>query len=129
MDYQQLLTDVKQYVLKYFEGHHDPDLLYHDMEHTKGVVASATQIANHYQLNDEDFFVVVTAAWFHDIGYLIDKADHEAAGAELAGAHLKQLKVAEALIAKVKECILATRIPKNLPGSCSKLCAMPTFFT
>ncbi|MES2808112.1 MAG: Pycsar system effector family protein [Bacteroidota bacterium] len=121
MNYQQLLSDVKQYVLRYFDGHHDADLLYHDLEHTKGVVDAATQIANHYQLNNEDFFVVVTAAWFHDIGYLIDKADHEAAGAELAVSHLQHLKVDEAVIAKVHDCILATRIPQKPTGKLQQI--------
>jgi hypothetical protein len=32
-------------------------------------VNAAIQIANHYQLDDVGFFVVVTAAWFHDMGY------------------------------------------------------------
>jgi predicted metal-dependent HD superfamily phosphohydrolase len=121
MEYQQLLNDVKQYVLRYFDGHHDADLLYHDLDHTKGVVDAATQIANHYQLNDEDFFVVLTAAWFHDIGYLIDKADHEAAGAELAVAHLKHQKADEAVIAKVKDCILSTRIPQKPKGQLQQI--------
>jgi predicted metal-dependent HD superfamily phosphohydrolase len=116
MDYQQLSDDVKQYVLNYFNTHHDSALLYHDTEHTKGVVVSATQIANHYQLNEEDFFVVATAAWFHDIGYLINKADHEGAGADLAADFLRTKNLDHAVIDKVKSCILATRIPQR-PGN------------
>jgi predicted metal-dependent HD superfamily phosphohydrolase len=116
MEYQQLLEDVKKYVLNYFATHHDPDLLYHDTEHTKGVVAAATRIANHYQLNDEDFFAVVTAAWFHDLGYYTDKANHEESGAGVAAVFLKELNVKQSVIDKVKECILATRIPQKPTG-------------
>jgi HD superfamily phosphodiesterase len=91
MKFQQLLEDVKQYVLDYFHEHHDPELLYHDLDHTKGVVAAATRIANHYQLSDEDFFVVVTAAWFHDIGYLYrQEPTMKKAGASVAAEFLKQ---------------------------------------
>jgi predicted metal-dependent HD superfamily phosphohydrolase len=116
MKYQQLLEDVKQYVLNYFDTHHDPELLYHDTAHTKGVVAAATRIANHYQLSDEDFFVVVTAAWFHDIGYYTDKANHEESGAGVAADFLKQLEVDHEVIDKVKGCILATKIPQKPTG-------------
>jgi predicted metal-dependent HD superfamily phosphohydrolase len=116
MKYQQLLEDVKKYVLNYFDTHHDPELLYHDTDHTKGVVAAATRIANHYQLSDEDFFVVITAAWFHDIGYHTDKANHEEGGAKLAADFLKQIKVDPKVIDKVTGCILATKIPQNPTG-------------
>lgn len=116
MNYQQLLEDGKDYVLNYFKTHHDDDLLYHDLQHTKDVAGAATLIANHYQLNDEDFFVVITGAWFHDTGYFIDKAEHEAASAGLAADFLKSKNVDTAVIDKVKACILATRMPQQPNG-------------
>ncbi|MDB5157241.1 MAG: phosphohydrolase [Mucilaginibacter sp.] len=116
MEYQQLLEDVKQYVLNYFDTHHDPELLYHDLNHTKSVVAAATRIANHYQLSDEDFFVVMTAAWFHDTGYFADKTNHEANGSKLAAGFLEQNKVDAAIIEKVDGCIMATKMPQHPTG-------------
>ncbi|PWK78261.1 putative metal-dependent HD superfamily phosphohydrolase [Mucilaginibacter oryzae] len=113
MKFQPLLEQVKQYVISYFDLHHDPDLVYHNLRHTKDVVAAATQIANHYQLSDEDFFAVVSAAWFHDTGYFTDKTDHEAKSAGLAGHFLKQHKVEQPVIDKVNGCIQATRMPQN----------------
>lgn len=116
MKFQQLLEEVKQHVLGYYEMHHDDTLIYHDLKHTKEVVANATRIANHYQLSDEDFFIVVSAAWFHDIGYFTDKKDHEARGADLAAEHLKHLQVDAAIIDKVRGCIMATKMPQNPKG-------------
>ncbi|MES2429046.1 MAG: Pycsar system effector family protein [Bacteroidota bacterium] len=121
MEFQQLLENVKQYVLNYFDVHHEPDLLYHDVKHTQAVVSAATQIANHYQLNDEDFFVVVTAAWFHDIGYFTDKANHEAAAAQLAADFLKPLKVSDAVIKKIDGCIMATKMPQKPTGQLQEI--------
>jgi predicted metal-dependent HD superfamily phosphohydrolase len=121
MEFQQLLENVKQYVLNYFDVHHEPDLLYHDVKHTQAVVSAATQIANHYQLNDEDFFVVVTAAWFHDIGYFTDKANHEAAAAQLAANFLKPLKVSDAIIKKIDGCVLATKMPQKPTGQLQEI--------
>lgn len=116
MNYQQLLEDVREYVLNYFETHHDDDLLYHDTQHTKDVAGAATMIANHYQLSDEDFFAVMAAAWFHDTGYFIDKARHEEAGAANAAGFLKSKQVSDEVIGKVKDCIMATRMPQQPKG-------------
>ncbi|SDD26218.1 Predicted metal-dependent phosphohydrolase, HD superfamily [Mucilaginibacter pineti] len=113
MKFQQLLEKVKKYTLSYFDSHHDAELVYHNLKHTKDVVAATTQIANHYQLSDEDFFVVIAAAWFHDTGYYTDKADHEHKSVGIADHFLKQQKVDEAIITKVGTCILATRMPQN----------------
>lgn len=116
MEFHQILENIKLHTLNYFEHHHDKDLVYHDLQHTKAVVANATHIANHYQLNNEDFFVVITAAWLHDIGYFIDKTNHEEAGAAAADDILKEFNVDAALIEKVQGCIIATKIPQNPTG-------------
>ncbi len=116
MEFQLPLENIKQHVLNYFKQHHDRDLVYHDLQHTKDVVSNATRIANHYQLNDEDFFVVVAAAWLHDTGYFIDKTSHEEAGAAASEDVLKQHNVNAALIEKIKGCILATKIPQKPTG-------------
>jgi len=113
MKFQPLLEQVKQYVISYFDVHHDPDLIYHNLRHTKDVVAATTQIANHYQLSDEDFFAVISAAWFHDTGYFTDKKDHESKSVGLATHFLKQHKVEQPVIDKVAGCILATKMPQS----------------
>src|ERR1700748_860716 len=84
MEFQKLLEEVKNHAISYFETHHDPELIYHDLKHTKSVVTSATHIADHYQLSDADFFTVIAAAWFHDTGYFTDKTDHETKSIQLA---------------------------------------------
>ncbi|MGN8068457.1 Pycsar system effector family protein [Mucilaginibacter sp. 22184] len=113
MKFQQLLEEVKHYVISYFDVHDDPELAYHNLKHTKDVVAAATQIANHYQLSDEDFFIVLSAAWFHDTGYFVDKSNHEVKSTENATHFLKQQKVDNAVIDKVNACIMATEMPQK----------------
>ncbi len=89
-------------------------LPYHNLAHTERVVAAAHQIANHYQLEEHDFFIVHTAAWFHDTGYYIgDGTDHEAKGAALAADYLKTSGVDETTIESVRRCILATQLPQH----------------
>lgn len=116
MNYQQLLDKVKQQVLSYFKLRKTEDLLYHNRKHTEDVVAAAIQIANHYQLNDRDFFVVTAASWFHDVGYMEDTAHHEEQSARLAEEFLKAQYTDEAIIADVKGCIMATKMPQKPNG-------------
>jgi predicted metal-dependent HD superfamily phosphohydrolase len=116
MNYQQLLEKVKQQVLSYFKLRNNEDLLYHNRKHTEGVVAAAIQIANHYQLNDQDFFIVIASAWFHDTGYMEDTANHEEHSARLAEDFLKAHYVDDNVIQQVKGCIMATKMPQKPVG-------------
>jgi len=116
MNFQQSLHEIKQYTINYFDTHADAALIYHDIQHTRWVVQQAGNIADHYQLNDEDYFTVMAAAWFHDMGYFVDKHAHEENSARMAAEHLKRLGIDEAIIEKVKGCILATKMPQRPEG-------------
>ncbi|MCJ8211812.1 DUF5706 domain-containing protein [Mucilaginibacter sp. RS28] len=113
MNDQQLLELVEEYVKRFFQTHHDDRLVYHNFKHTEQVVKHATAIANHYQLNDHDFFILLAAAWFHDTGYFITLEDHETAGANLAESFLKEQNLPEEDIVLVKSAIFSTRMPQN----------------
>jgi len=117
MNYQQLLEQVKQHVIRYFKTKGDQKLAYHNLAHTESVVSNAGQIARHYRLGEKDFFIVLTAAWFHDTGYFTGGAeDHELRGADIAVKFLREIQVDEEVIQMVRQCILATRMPQS-PGS------------
>lgn len=113
MEPKQVLAVVKAHVEAYFETHHKRELAYHNLKHTKAVVEAASRIAENYMLNEDDLFVVTSAAWFHDTGYLTVQDNHESRSAELAAEFLTGLKIDEALIQNVSECIMATRMPQK----------------
>lgn len=114
MDYQSLSQKVRQYLQVFFESNSDKKFAYHNSQHTENVVKAAVQIANHYQLSDHNFFVVTTAAWFHDAGYYVeDGKQHELKGAEVAGMFLQQQGVNQDTINQVKQCIIATQLPQK----------------
>lgn len=114
MQLQTILAAVENHVKQLFQQHHNEKLLYHNLDHTLGVVASATSLAGHYQLKEEDNFVVLTAAWFHDVGYLVGPSkDHEAAGAKQAASFLATQGVDAKWIQQVEACILATQMPQS----------------
>ncbi|WP_346237627.1 Pycsar system effector family protein [Niabella insulamsoli] len=115
MNYFDLSDQVKKHVEAYFHAQEEP-LVYHNFKHTEGVVLAAIQIANHYQLHEKDYFIVTTAAWFHDAGYFLDYANHEQKSAELARDFLDSKGIDQDTIEQVVQCILATKMPQKPTG-------------
>src|SRR3954451_6182421 len=116
MNYRLLTEQVQSHVQSLYKLQNKPALLYHNISHIEYTVSAATQIANHYRLDDKDFFIVIAAAWFHDIGYFEDPKGHEDRSAREAGLYLLSLQVDNAVTEAVKRCILATRMPQQPTG-------------
>jgi predicted metal-dependent HD superfamily phosphohydrolase len=113
MNYQALLKKVEDHVNFLFSEHGDTKLFYHNVAHTREVVAATKEIAGHYQLDDHSWFIVCTAAWFHDTGYLVTGPEsHELRSAGSAEHFLKSAKVSEEDITGIKKCIMATEMPQ-----------------
>ncbi len=114
MNHDQLITTAETYVSELYRQLQQPGLVYHDLSHTHEVVQAAEQIAAHYQLKDDDQVVVFTAAWFHDVGYLLGPPErHEQIGADKAAEFLQAQRINGEIIEKVRGCILATRLPQS----------------
>ena len=113
--YKRELKQVAHYVQSFFNAHSGVHLLYHNAEHTKAVVSAAEQIAEYYQLNDREYFILMAAAWFHDVGHYIenDTMEHEERGVELANAYLEEKGIGSGIITDVVNAILATKLPQN----------------
>jgi predicted metal-dependent HD superfamily phosphohydrolase len=113
MDYKELQLKTEEFVRSFFLSVSDEKLVYHNLRHTEGVVKAAVQIADHYQLNDQDYFIVVASAWFHDVGYFSNPALHEAEGAAMAANFLLKNGVPAEVAAAVEKCILSTKMPQS----------------
>jgi predicted metal-dependent HD superfamily phosphohydrolase len=114
IDYSSILEQAQHYVRSFFDTHVNDKLIYHNRKHTERVVEAAVQIAQHYQLNDAEFFIVKIAAWFHDIGYLTgDGPGHEERGARMVEAFLEGTGVDRGIIDSIRKCILATQLPQR----------------
>jgi predicted metal-dependent HD superfamily phosphohydrolase len=108
-----ILKKAEEHVHTIFREHGDADFVYHNEPHTEGVVKAAEMFSTHFNLNEEDHQVLIIAAWFHDIGYFQNAASHEEAGATLAADFLKTQHTPLPFIERVRNCILATRIPQT----------------
>lgn len=111
-DYHQILKKVEQYVPTFFTEHDHPVKPYHNFFHTQQVVKACIDIANFCRLTDSENFIVLTAAWFHDIAYYEGAYEHEERGAAQVAEFLENEGVSNAIIDAVKNCILATKLPQ-----------------
>ncbi|SEJ68516.1 HD domain-containing protein [Dyadobacter koreensis] len=113
MNYQSVLDQIEAFVSAQLSAYGEP-LAYHNLNHTRNVVSNAAQIAAHYQLSAPDQFVVLSASWFHDLGYVNgDPAGHEQRGALIFREFANSLLIEGDLIAHVIGCILATTLPQK----------------
>lgn len=104
----------EQYVTDLFNDNENPNLVFHNLEHTMKVVERTKEIAGHYYLSENDMLAVYIAAWFHDTGYLFtDPAHHEEKSVELMKEFLKVHAPDEKLEVTTEACILATRPPRQ----------------
>ena len=113
MNSESLINLTGAYVRKLYADT-DKELYYHNFEHAEHAVKAAEKIATHYKLNDEDYLVVLLAAWLHDVGYLVvGRLNHEEHSASMAEKFLIEQHTSPEIIAKVKQCILATKMPQE----------------
>ena len=108
-----ILDLAEAYVSRLFEEHRDERFRYHDLSHTREVVAAAREIGTAEGLPPDRLEVVLLAAWFHDAGILRNYTQHEAESAELAADFLLRNHFDPARIDAVRRCIMATDIRRQ----------------
>ncbi|QQT27509.1 Pycsar system effector family protein [Sphingobacterium spiritivorum] len=114
MEYDLILQKVQAYVSDFIKQHKIAELCFHNDSHTSEVVNATTEIAHHYALNKEDLFIVLCAAYFHDLGYFHGGAkQHEGRGAQLARTFLEEQGIDKHIQDQVVGCIMATRMPQQ----------------
>ena len=106
------LKIVDHYIRELFKDELPEGIKYHDANHTlhptKGVVAAANRIAISENVSEHDRELLITAAYFHDAGYIIDYNKNEPIAARMAGRILKLIGYKPNEIAKIQKMILAT---------------------
>jgi predicted metal-dependent HD superfamily phosphohydrolase len=111
---EQILSDARHYVTDIFTKKVRPDFVFHSLDHTEAVAEACSQMADYYQLNDEDRFVLMLSAWFHDTGYSSGKVEgHEEISAQIATEFLQQHNVGDIIQQRVNSSIRATHMPQS----------------
>ena len=109
-----LLSAASKYVSDIFSGKVSKDFIFHSYAHTTEVVLHSELIASTYDLSNDDQTALMLAAWFHDTGYSSGVAKyHETESQRIATEFLQDRNISEDIIAKVNNCIIATRMPQS----------------
>jgi len=88
-------------------------IVYHNLDHTKEVVATAEEIGKNSGLSSDDMEMLLIAAWFHDSGITETYSNHEEKSAQIAREFLAMNKYPDEKINTVSNLIIVTKIPQN----------------
>ena len=111
---EQLLSAARNYVTDIYTHQLKPEFVFHNLEHTEDVVEACSYMADYYKLNDDDRFVLMLAAWFHDTGYSKgEAAGHEEESIKIASQFLYQHAVEPVIVQRISSAIQATRMPQS----------------
>ncbi len=86
---------------------------YHNIDHTIDVMQAAESIAGKEGINGNDKRLLLTAALFHDTGFLNSREEHETISCYIARQYLPDYNYQPAEIDLICGIIMATRIPQS----------------
>ena len=108
------LARARQYVVKRLSTELAPQYVYHSLHHTLDDVAPAAErLAALSGIEGEDLLLLMTAAYFHDIGFVVNRANHEVIGADIARTVLPGMGYQPEQIDAICGMIMATRLPQS----------------
>lgn len=104
----------RRYALERLERELSPIMYYHSLEHTRDeVVPAAEQIAAAEGVNGEALTLLRTAAYFHDLGYIVRSKDHEDISAQIAAEALPRFGYDPDQVQAIQRMIMATKLPQS----------------
>jgi len=111
------LKIVDNYIRELFREELPGSIKFHDSNHTlhptKGVVAVANRIAISEGITETDRELLITAAYFHDTGYIREYDKNEPIAARMAGRILKLIGYKPKEIEKIQKMILSTDLDRE----------------
>jgi predicted metal-dependent HD superfamily phosphohydrolase len=87
--------------------------LYHDCRHTEDVIRQVQEIGYRENVNQHEIALLKLAALYHDLGFLVQRANHESAGVELFMQESIDSDISEEEKQTVASLIMVTKIPQQ----------------
>jgi uncharacterized protein len=104
----------KRYALYRLEQELPSHLLYHGIAHTRDdVVPAVERLAEMEGIQGESLSLLLTAAWFHDLGYVEQARHHELISARISVQILPGFGYSDEQVEIVRWAILATALPQS----------------
>jgi uncharacterized protein len=110
MDFER----ARRYALGRLEHELASELTYHSLGHTRDdVVPAIERLAQHAGIDPAQIRILSTAAYYHDLGFIERRHEHEEAGVQIAAAVLPEFGYPPDAIATITGMIRATRLPQS----------------
>jgi CheY-like chemotaxis protein/class 3 adenylate cyclase/predicted metal-dependent HD superfamily phosphohydrolase len=104
----------REYALARLERELPPELTYHNLAHTRDdVLPAAQRLAALVGLGEDETRLLETAAAFHDLGFTVQRQEHERLAAETAARVLPGFGFSPGQIAAIQGMIMATQLPQS----------------
>lgn len=112
------------YAMSRLERELPATLVYHSVAHTRDEVAPAVEeFAALAGVGAHDLLLLRTAAYFHDLGFVLRRHEHEAASVQIAAEALPGFGYGPRQLRRIAGMIYATRLPQTPGTLCEQLLA------
>ena len=109
MQYQQVYS----FILDKLEKELPSYLTYHNVQHTKDVVNAVQHISESEKIQEKDALLLLTAALFHDTGFLKGYDNHEDSSCAIAREILPSYSYDKDQVEKICKLITVTKLPQQ----------------
>jgi len=109
MQYQEVYT----FIIDKLRNELPAYLTYHNVQHTIDVVNAANHISETEKISGNDTELLLTAALFHDTGFLKGYDNHEASSCEFAREILPKFNYDKEQVERICTLIMVTKLPQT----------------
>lgn len=112
-----ILRQVENFASTLLRNSEDINLYFHNLNHTRDVVNAVKEISSFSSITENELYIVIVAAWFHDCGYINSYTMHEEESCKIAAIFLAELDCEKEFIVQVSKCINSTKyseVPSTL---------------
>lgn len=118
-----LFEQAGQFILDKLDTELPLTLYYHNLAHTEDVYTAAGRLGRSENISDIEMKLLLTAACYHDAGYLHTIIEHERESCRIAKEHLPRFGFNELEIDQICGMIMATRLPQTPHSKLQQLLA------
>jgi uncharacterized protein len=106
-------TKAKYFILDKLASELPPQLSYHSVDHILDVYSACEMLAKAENIEGAELELLLTAALYHDSGFLVQSTDHEKISCEIVQTHLPGFDYSAEQVDMICGMIMATRLPQS----------------
>lgn len=118
---ETLLLKAEKYAFSLLTKELSPAYLCHNMSHTQRVVNATKELIQGEGISETDANILLLAAWFHNLGYVKRKENHEEKSVQIATNFLEEYNIDESIINEVSKLIRATKMTQEIDSTLEKI--------